>query len=196
MIEIASLEVVDSMSNIWPLVILPVGIAVIGLAGTLGVTALQLNARRKELQDERDERVALAAEAERLRVVEARADAVEQIVSEIAQFAHTLSAEIKRLESEGYPSETKVTYPSNFSVKRAISRLTTRASERRLTDAALTFLRDAGSLSLNEQPFVYGILQERLEYWFTGERSLDETINALAEDGAGFRAGQLPPQVD
>lgn len=187
---------ITSEPNSWLSIVLPLGIAVLGLAGTIAITFIQLRARRKELQDDRAERASIALVAREERERDSRASAIEDIVSEIAAHATVLSETIASHERSHANPEMRVAFPSNFKVKRAVGRLTTRAHERRLTDASLEMLRHATGLSLAEQPFVYGILQERLEYWFTGERTIDETVAIMASDADLFKVGKMPPMSD
>ncbi len=171
--------------DLWLSLGLPLGIALIGLAGTLSVLLVQLHARKIEIRADRDDRAE-----------EARALAIEGIVDAIAEHARVLGDEIARYKKLNADPATRITYPSNFDVKRALSRLTTRAHERRLTDASYEFLRHAMKLSLADQPMVYGILQERLEFWLTGERSLETTLQIMAADAAGFAQGKLPETTE
>ena len=185
-------KTVASSPNLWLSLFLPLGIALIGLAGTLSVMWMQLRARRLELQADRDERVSEAKAAQVEHDRDARASALEDIMAAIVDHATALGDLILGSEIEQLGREETMRFPSNFQVKRALARLTTRANERPLTDAALGYLKDAMNLTLHEQPLVYGILQERLEFWFTGERSVSETIQKLNSDAASFRAGHIP----
>ena len=182
--------------SIWLTVALPLGIATLGLAGTISITQIQLRARRRELQDDRAERAAIAVDQRAERERDSRANAIEDIVSEIAAHAAALNESIRAHEEANTNPDRPVRFPSNFKVRRALSRLTTRARERRLTDASFEMLRWASHLTLAEQPFIYGVLQERLELWFTGERTIELTIERMATDAELFKAGKLPPTSD
>lgn len=182
--------------SLWLALGLPIGIAIIGFTGTLGVMFMQLRARRVELQIDRDERASVADNARIEREQDRRAIALEQIIAEIADHATTLGEAIRSYDSANLSPDARITFPSNFRVKRAVAQFTTRARERRLTSATLNFLAEAMHLTLNQQPYVYGILQERLECWFTGESSIETTLQLLKEDAECFSQGNLPPLAE
>lgn len=67
----------DPFVDVW----LPIGIAVVGVGGTIAVTALQLNARRKELADERASRLVEDQNRRREAIVAAVYDAIGPLTS-------------------------------------------------------------------------------------------------------------------
>lgn len=67
----------NELTDIW----LPIGIALVGVGGTIAVTAMQLRARRRELDADRQERAAMDLDRRREDIITAVYDSMGPLVS-------------------------------------------------------------------------------------------------------------------
>jgi len=180
--------------NPWFAIGLPLGIAVLGLAGTIIVLVVQTMSRSREIREAREENAAreLRDREDRLRVE--RADAYEDIIGEFAAFMSAFNAHMKALKAAGaLRAGDRFVYPDGSGMIRALARLTTRMQSPELFEASSNCLQWGKQLPAQQYPTVIGTLQERLDLWYVNRRTLAETLEAMEFDRQHYEKGEMVP---
>jgi hypothetical protein len=174
--------------NPWFAVGLPLGIAVIGLAGTIVVLVVQTRTRAREIRDDRAAAVAREKRDREEDLRRERTDAYEDIIAEVARYAEAMNA-----TTRGKLPGEHISYPSQAQLRRALGKLTTRMGDPELFELCLASLQYGVKLPAEQFVGVLGTIQERLDFWFVGKRSLEDTKAALTSDIAHYATGKMPP---
>lgn len=138
---------------------LPIGIAVVGVGGTIAVTALQLNARRNELSDERASRLSEEQKRRREAIIASVYDAIGPLTS---------AAVVPSSERTRVPVEVTT---ATATVVREI-RLAGRDDRQELQAWWNSRARDFGKAKLSQLEDLEAATLQEIDAWF------DETASA------------------